>query len=295
MRYPLWGGVFILTLLATVTAFGQTLVERILFAAAASSRSRTDGEDAPAHESVTLTTSDGVLINAWYFGNPHARNVILYNHGNGGNVYHWSARAADLCRRFPVSVLMYDYRGYGKSGGSPTIAGIRMDARAARDWLCQRTGRKPNELVYYGRSLGGGVAVDLAAETGAQGLVVESSFSSIRDMVRQLTPWLPVSTHWLVRTDLDSLENIQRYDGPLLQSHGDADSLIPLEQASRLFEAAKDPKQFVIIPNGNHNSPQTEAFFEALGTFLEKIAADQTTAATGTNTTSQNDSNRTHP
>ncbi len=272
MRYLLWSGVFILTLLATVTAFGQTLVEKILFAAAPDSRSHTDSDDAPPHESVTLTTSDGVSIVAWYFENPNARNIILYSHGNGGNVYHWSARAAELCRRFPVSVLMYDYRGYGQSGGTPTIAGIREDARAARDWLCQRTGRKPNELVYYGRSLGGGVAIDLAAETGAQGLVVESSFASIRDMVRKVVPLLPMPTSWLVRTDLNSLENIQRYDGPLLQSHGDADRLIPFEQASRVFEAAPGRKQWVTIPNGGHNSPQTEVFFETLGRFLEDIA-----------------------
>src|SRR5262249_16306185 len=148
-----------------------------------------------------------------------------------------------------------------RSQGSPTVAGALDDARAARAWLATRAGVDPAQVVLYGESLGGGVMADLAAEEGARGLVLESTFSSLPDVAAFHYPWLPVKL--VMRSRLDSAAKIGRYRGPLLQVHGDADTIVPISLARRLFEAANEPKRLVVIPGGDHNDPRTPAFFQA--------------------------------
>ena len=280
-------GIFLMATGVTLAAFGQTIVEKILFAGAESSRRDADRPTELRCEEIVITTEDGARIVGWYFPAPlttptgDSNNIsdgvkkippILFSHGNGGNVRLWSRVATELQSRYPVAVLIYDYRGYGYSEGTPTITGILSDARAARDWLCRRESLRPDDLIYYGRSLGGGVAVRLASETGAAGLVVESSFTSIAAMVRRLAPLLPFPARWLVRTDLDSIENIRHCNCPFLQSHGDADSLIPYAQAEELFAVAPGARKwFVTIPGGGHNTSQTEEFYNRLGELLKSI------------------------
>jgi fermentation-respiration switch protein FrsA (DUF1100 family) len=117
-----------------------------------------------------------------------------------------------------------------------------------------------------GRSLGGAVAIDLAAKDGARALVVESTFTSAPELAGAFAPWLPLK--FLMRTDLNSRAKIKNYHGPFLQSHGTDDRLVPFEMAQRLFEAANEPKQFVTIPGGGHNDPQSDAYYVALRDFL---------------------------
>lgn len=223
------------------------------------------------HEDVWFTAEDGTKLNGWFVPHPNPRAVVLFAHGNAGNVSHRASTLRDLHERHGVAVLCFDYRGYGKSGGAPSEAGLLQDARAARKWLAQRTGVSERDIVLMGRSLGGGVMVDLAATDGTRGLVLESTFTSVPDVARNVLPLLPVK--WIMSTRFDSLSKIRQYRGPLLQSHGDADRLIPIRLAKRLFNAANDPKRFVLVRGGGHNAPRSEVFHAALDEFLDALPA----------------------
>lgn len=221
-------------------------------------------------EDAWFQAADGTKLHGWYIPCQDPRAVVLFAHGNGGNLTHRDQVLKILNYRLRVSVLIFDYRGYGRSEGSPSEQGVLQDARAARDWLCQRTGLKPAELVLMGESLGGAVAVDLAAGGGARGLILENTFSSLPDVAAHHYRWLPVGL--LMRSRFDSVSKIGRYHGPLLQIHGDADTIVPIRYSRLLFAAANEPKQFVEIPGGDHNDPCTPAFVEALDRFFDQLA-----------------------
>ena len=224
------------------------------------------------YEDVTLTTQDDVKINAWYLSAEKPKAWVVFSHGNAGNLSGWGYAAEEMRLRFGVSVLIYDYRGYGKSEGKPSVPGILNDGRAARDWLCARESLKPEDLVYCGRSLGGAVAVDLAAETGAKGLILESTFTSIPDMAKKMMPLAPVS---IIRYKLDSLAGIKKYNGPLLYCHGDADTVIPFQQGVELFKACpSERKKFVRMEGLNHNDALPESYREQQKRFIDIINAD---------------------
>jgi fermentation-respiration switch protein FrsA (DUF1100 family) len=219
-------------------------------------------------EDAWFRSADGTKLHGWYVPHERPRAVVLYCHGNAGNV---TGRAGVLrvLHQMGIAVLIFDYRGYGRSDGKPTEEGVLADARAARAWLAKRTGAAEKDVVLLGRSLGGGVAVDLAATDGARGLVLESTFTSIPDVAAVLYPWLPARL--LMRTRLDSVNKIGDYRGPLLQSHGDADRTVPYRSGRVLFEAANQPKRFVTIPEGDHNDPQSREYYQALAAFLEGL------------------------
>lgn len=220
-------------------------------------------------EEVQFAASDGTRLHGWFCPShlESPRAVVLYCHGNGGNVSYCTDVLRDL-RALGASTMAFDYRGYGKSEGVPDEAGILADARAARAWLAGRAGVAEREIVLMGRSLGGGVATDLAAQDGARGLVLESTFTSVPTVAGANTS-RPVA--WLVRTRLNSLEKIARYHGPLLISHGDADQLIPYDHGKQLFAAAPGPKRFITIAGGGHNDPQSAEYFAALDSFFGEV------------------------
>jgi fermentation-respiration switch protein FrsA (DUF1100 family) len=216
-----------------------------------------------------FNADDGVHLHGWFFEHPQPRAVVLFCHGNAGSVPDWS-RAAKLLRdQHRVSVLLFDYRGYGQSEGTPDEQGILCDARAAREWLADRTGVAEHDIVLMGRSLGGAVAVDLAAEDGARGLVLDSTFSSLPDVAAHHMPWL--LPRWNMTQRLNSADKIARYNGPLLQTHGDVDRVVPIQSARKLFDAAGEPKQFLVIPGADHNDPQNEASREMLDRFFDEL------------------------
>jgi fermentation-respiration switch protein FrsA (DUF1100 family) len=179
----------------------------------------------------------------------------------------WTLRL--LQEKLGVSVLGFDYRGFGRSEGTPGEAGILADARAARRWLAGRAGVAESDIVLVGRSLGGAVAVDLAARDGARGLVLENTFTSIREVAAGKT-W-PLPSHWLLTTRLDSLARIGAYRGPLLQTHGDSDRVIPYQLGVRLFEAANHPKRFVRVPGGDHNDAPSVEYYRAMDELLASL------------------------
>jgi fermentation-respiration switch protein FrsA (DUF1100 family) len=225
-----------------------------------------------AVEDAHFAAGDGTRLHGWYVEHKKPRAVVLFAHGNAGNLSHRAEMLRILHDRVGVSVLIFDYRGYGRSDGSPNEEGILDDARAARAWLGNRAHVDPSDIVLLGRSLGGGVMVDLAARDGARALVLESAFTSLPDAAAHHYPWAPVRL--LMRTRLDSLRKITSYHGPLLQSHGDADEVIPYELGRRLYNAAPGTeKKFLTLPHNRHNDPQPAWYYDELQTFLNKLEA----------------------
>jgi fermentation-respiration switch protein FrsA (DUF1100 family) len=222
------------------------------------------------HEDAVFQAADGTRLHGWFTAPPQPREVVLFCHGNAGNVTSWGWVLDFYRQRLNCAILVFDYRGFGKSEGTPTEAGILQDARAARQWLAQRMGVEESAIVLVGRSLGGGVAIDLAAKDGARGLVLENTFASMRDVVDAQVAPLPVG--WLLDMKFDSLSLIGKYRGPLLQTHGDADKLVPFDQANRLFEAANKPKVFIKAPGCGHNDMPTAEYVEHLDLFLGQLA-----------------------
>jgi uncharacterized protein len=210
-------------------------------------------------EQVRFLTDDGVHLSGWFA--PAAGSdrhlALLHCHGNGGNV----AGRAHLLRDLPplgVSVLIFDWRGYGTSDDEPpTEDGLYRDGRAALAWLEARTALPADRIVLYGESLGTGVAVQLAAELADAGasaphaLILQSPFTSLPDVAAWHYPWLPVR---LILSDrYDSLSKIGRVHAPLLVMHGVNDSVVPFDEGRTLEAAAGGPHQFIALPGTNHN------------------------------------------
>lgn len=219
-------------------------------------------------EDAWFQAADGTRLHGWYVPKENARAAVLFCHGNGGNITHRVDALTMLNRRAAVSVLIFDYRGYGRSEGKPSEAGVLADARAARAWLAAREKIAEADIVLLGESLGGAVAVDLAARDGARVLVLESTFSSLPDVAAYHYPFLPV--RWAMRSQFDAVGKIGMYHGPLFQAHGDVDTIVPLQFGRHLFEAANEPKQFLPLPGHDHNDPMPAEFYEAVAVFLSQ-------------------------
>lgn len=233
----------------------------------------TEGDWQPSglrFEEARFEAADGTRLHGWYCPAEGARAVLLYAHGNGGNVSRLAPLLASLQGDLKVTTLAFDYRGYGRSEGTPTADGILQDARAARTFLARRAGVDPSAIVLMGRSLGGAVVVQLAAEDRPRGLILESTFSSLREVADfhfpRLAPLVPPGK-------LDSTARIADYAGPLLQTHGDADRTIPFASGKKLHAAAPGPKRFIRIAGGDHNDPQSAEAVRALRQFLDDLPA----------------------
>ena len=206
----------------------------------------------PGAEDVAFETADGLQLNGWYVsagGNAERRAVIVFN-GNAGNRALRAPLAAAL-RESGLSVLLFDYRGYGGNPGSPSESGLVADARAARAYVVHRDDVDPDRLVYFGESLGAAVAVALAAEHPPAAVVLRSPFTSLVDMGRLLYPFLPVRL--LLRDRFDAISQIRQMQCPLLVVAGERDSIVPPDQSRRLFDAAPGPKRLALIPGADHN------------------------------------------
>jgi fermentation-respiration switch protein FrsA (DUF1100 family) len=222
-------------------------------------------------EDAQFEAEDGTRLHGWYVPAKNPRAVVLFAHGNAGNITHRVDVADGLANLLGASVLVFDYRGYGRSEGHPSERGVLSDARAARAWLAQRAGVDESEIVLMGESLGGAVMVDLAASDGARGLVLENTFTSLPDVAAYHYPFLPVRL--VMRSQLDSARKIRDYHGPLLQFHGDMDTIIPFKLGQKLFDAANQPKRLVVIPFADHNDPRTKTFYQELDRFFAELPA----------------------
>jgi fermentation-respiration switch protein FrsA (DUF1100 family) len=220
------------------------------------------------YEEVDFNSADGTQLYGWYCPVEKPRAFVLYCHGNGGNITYLHHDLRMLTERLNVAVFAFDYRGYGRSEGTPSERGILADARAARHWLAERGQIPEEQIVLYGRSLGGAVAVDLASRDGARGLVLESTFTSLPAVANDVLPLWP---GLLMYSRYNSLKKIGDYHGPLLYAHGDADGLVSYAQGERLFAAANEPKQFVQIEGADHNWAAPEYYIQALDEFFATL------------------------
>ena len=188
-------------------------------------------------------------LHGWFISG--SRDItILWFHGNAGNISHRVELLARLHRALGVNLFIFDYQGYGLSGGRPTERGTYADARAALAYLRTRPEVDPRRIVYFGKSLGGAVAVELATAEIPYRLIVQSSFTGIRDLARLHYPFLPV--HGLLRTEYPSIERIGSVQAPILVAHGDADDVVPVDHARRLYEAAAEPKRLEVVRGARH-------------------------------------------
>lgn len=228
-----------------------------------------------AFDDLTLTTSDGLALAAWYVPYPFAAGTALFCHGNAGNM---SDRLVTIrtVHALGYNVLIFDYRGYGRSEGSPNEEGTYLDAEAAWRYLTQTRGASPQRLVFIGRSLGGAVAIELATRHEPAALVVESTFTRLADVAAVHYRWVPVRI--LTRYRYDSAAKVAGLRCPKLFLHATDDELVPIELGRRLYEAAAPPKRFVETP-GSHNSggfTYSARYTEQLGAFLSAVLGGQT-------------------
>lgn len=220
-------------------------------------------------EEVWIVARDGVRLNAWFLAQPASRTAILWLHGNAENV----GMGLDHMRaisKLGVNVLALDYRGYGKSEGSPDEAGVYADGDAGYRFLVESRHFEPRHVFLYGHSLGGAVAIDVASRHECGGLIAESTFTTVGDMARQMFH-LPL-TEYLPRSRFDSRAKIARVRAPVLVIHGTRDRVVPFSMGKRLFEAAAQPKFFLAIEGAEHDDPYTvggELYWQRLTEFVE--------------------------
>lgn len=219
-----------------------------------------------------FTARDGTRLHGWWCRRLDARPddpVLLFFHGNAGNLSHRADLLIELATRTPASVFVVGYRGYGRSEGRPKEAGLYLDARAAWTHLTEGSGVGADRVVIFGKSLGGGVAVDLALVAPAAGLIVESSFTSIPDMAGAHYPFVP---KFLVRTQMNSVVKVPLISIPKLFIHSQNDRVVPYRLGRELFEAASEPKRFHEVIGAGHNDTWLvggNAYFEALSAFID--------------------------
>ena len=223
------------------------------------------------HEDVSFASSDGVRLHGWFVAGS-SDVTWLWCHGNAGNISHRLENLKLLHDHLGVNVFLFDYRSYGVSEGKPSEQGTYRDAEAALRYLRARDDLSPDSILYFGRSLGAAVAVELASRAEPCGLILESGFPSVPYLARRRYPFLPI---WLLlRTRYDARAKIRGLKAPKLVLHGDRDDIVPIDAGRALFDAAKEPKEFYTIAGAGHNDTYRvggAAYFAALRAFVEQL------------------------
>ncbi len=197
-------------------------------------------------------TEDGLTLGAWFVRprGPQSGYTALVFNGNAGH-RGYRGPLADKLSRTGMAVLLFDYRGYGGNPGLPYEAGLARDARGALVYLERRPDVDPRRIVFFGESLGTGVAVRLAVEHPPAAVILRSPFTSFVALAERHYPFLPA--RWLLRDRYDSINLIDRVTSPVLVVAGDRDSIIPFEDSQTLFERAREPKRLVVVRDADHN------------------------------------------
>jgi len=220
---------------------------------------------------VELAAEDGVRLHGWWIPADHARGAALVLHGNAGNISHRIGYAL-MFRRLGYSTLLVDYRGYGRSAGTPSEEGTYRDADAAWRYLTGERKLAARDIVIVGESLGGGVASWLAVKNPPRALILASAFTSVPDLGAEVYPWLPV--RWLTRIRYDNLARMPQIACPVLIAHSRDDDIVPFRHGQLLFAAAREPKQFLEL-RGSHNDGfiyLRDEWSAAVGRFLAETA-----------------------
>lgn len=221
-----------------------------------------------AYRDVYFQSEDGTTLHGWYCPAANSRGIVLLAHGNAGHIAHRADWLRYLQQQLKLSVFAFDYRGYGKSEGKPTVRGALADSVAARNKLRELAQVADKDIILMGESLGGAMVTQLASQSSPRALILQSTFPSLREVAAVHFPNLA----WLVsRNKLVSTEAIKSYNGPLLLSHGENDRTIPYELGKKLFESANPPKEMVSIPQADHNDWLTPEYLQRLDQFLQKL------------------------
>jgi len=218
-------------------------------------------------ESVTFETMDEEDIHGWFIPHENARATLLYFHGNAGNMSD-RVESVKMLHDLKLNIFIIDYRGYGQSTGSPSESGTYRDARAAWKYLTETRNISAEEVVLYGRSLGGAVAIELATRVQPGAMLIGSTFTSARDMARKMFPYVPVGI--LMGISYNSEKRIAHVQIPTLITHSVDDDLIPFELGKRLFDAANEPKRFVELHGGHNDNVfvSRDEYLSAIDSFI---------------------------
>ena len=238
-----------------------------------------------AYREIWFRTSDRVQLNGWFLPGAAGRSLVLFFHGNAGNLSD-NLEYLNLLHRAGFPIFIFDYRGFGKSGGEPLQENdLYLDGRAALAYLA-RQGWPQEKIIFFGQSLGSAVALQMALETKPAGLVMESSFTSMDEMVRHVSPLAYYTVGWWgIHLPFDNSRKIARVEVPLLLIHGEKDPVVPVQMTRRLFALAGAPKMLHIISDGGHCNAfdrNSSAYLAAWSGYLLSISA--TTAASGRKT-----------
>ena len=237
----------------------------------------TPGDIGLDFDSVTLTTSDNEQLDAWFVPAELARGTLLFCHGNAGNNSH-RLDSIRLFHELGLSVLIFDYRGYGQSTGKPTEKGTYRDADAAWQYLVEQRNISPEHIILFGRSLGASIAAELTTRQAAAGVILESAFTSVPDVAAKFYPWLPV--RWMSRYQYNTRKQLADIHSPVLIVHSRDDEIISYTNGEQLFAVANEPKQFLEL-RGGHNDGflvSGESYVRGLDFFINEVSIKATEA-----------------
>ena len=273
-RTVLWTVVVLVAAYAILGVVARTtgVIDRYFIFFPERTVSRDPGDRGLEFEDVYFTASDGVRLNGWLVPG-RSDTTLLWLHGNAGNIANRVENIAELHNALGVNVFIFDYRGYGRSEGTPTEKGTYLDATAALEYLHSRGDVDPAQLVLFGRSLGCAVASELASQVSVQGVILESPFTSIQAMAKHAYPLLP-GIGSFVGTRYDTLSKVGGIGAPVFVLHGDRDDIAPFDMGVAVFEAASSPKRFYRIEGAGHNDTNAvggDPYYRALGEFLDSL------------------------
>ncbi len=222
----------------------------------------------PSIEEVSFPMADGSMINAWHLPYAGSTETMLVCQGNAGNISYRGPSLLRFREHLHCSMLIFDYPGYGKSGGKPSESSCYDAAAAALKWLADVKYVSNKNVILYGESLGGGVAVEMAKRHDCRALVLMKTFTNLPSVAQRMYRWLPVK--WLMRTQFDSLSKIGEVHAPVFIASAERDTLVPFEMGKQLYEAARQPKAFFPLIGQDHNDQVPDEFLSNLRKFLDE-------------------------
>jgi len=222
-------------------------------------------------ENAQLQTADGITLHGWYVPHKESDQVLLFSHGNAGNIS-YRLELLEMFHRHGFSTFIYDYRGYGKSGGRPGEKGLYRDVEAAWHYLVDEQGYRPEQIILYGRSLGGAVSAHLAKQVKPAALILDSAFTGARQVATEIFPFVP---GWLVRFRFNTIDYLREVSAPVLVMHSPDDEIIGFHHGEELYAAASNPRKLVRLQGGHNDNVfiTGDRYFEEIRDFLQSVAA----------------------
>ena len=233
------------------------------------------------YEDILFPTPDGQTLHGWFFPGSKSLPLLLFCHGNAGNICHRIENVSFLVKK-GISVLLFDYRGYGQSTGKPSERGIYIDGIAAYDYLTASKKFCPEEIAVFGRSLGGAVALEIALQRKVRCLIIESTFTSTRDMSKRMFPFFVFSP--FLPHHYHNSRKIRKISVPKLIIHGKNDKIVPFAMGKKLFEQSTGTKEFLPIDGAGHNDTYIiagEPYFDSLSHFITRTPRGHTYGSEG--------------